>query len=168
MHSALAAAVDLDRSWASITRGVCVGRIVRITEEGQPLVDFSGNRMGPLKARTVINVPVCCLDGNEEIDSVLIVFENQDPTLPIIVGIIRDKLYSSHLQQEVTLSEERPSDVLLDGRRIEFDAKEEIVLRCGKSSVTLRKDGKIVVKGVHIVSRASEINKIKGGSVAIN
>jgi hypothetical protein len=49
-----------------------------------------------------------------------------------------------------------------------FDAKDEIQLRCGKSSVTLRKDGKIEIKGTQIVSRASGVNRIKGASVAIN
>ncbi|MCC6418741.1 MAG: hypothetical protein IT429_10940, partial [Gemmataceae bacterium] len=49
-----------------------------------------------------------------------------------------------------------------------FDAKEEIVLRCGKSSITLRKDGKVVVLGAEVVSRASGTNKIKGAAVRIN
>ena len=41
-------------------------------------------------------------------------------------------------------------------------------VRCGESSLTMKRDGKIVVKGRTIVSRASRVNKIKGGSVAIN
>jgi len=31
--------------------GVRVGRVARINDSGQPLVDFSGNQRGPLAAR---------------------------------------------------------------------------------------------------------------------
>jgi hypothetical protein len=68
----------------------------------------------------------------------------------------------------MTVSLDRPSEAILDGQRIVFDAQNEIVLRCGKSSLTLRKDGKVVVRGTEIVSRASRTNKIKGAAVQIN
>jgi hypothetical protein len=56
-----------------------------------------------------------------------------------------------------------PSDfqVLLQGQ-------ERIELRCGKSSVTMTKEGKIVIKGVEVISRASGVNKVKGAAVRIN
>ena len=60
-------------------------------------------------------------------------------------------------------------DVTVDGRKISIDAQEELTLRCGKSSITLRRDGKIVIKGIwQLVSRAEGTNRIQGGSVAIN
>jgi hypothetical protein len=49
-----------------------------------------------------------------------------------------------------------------------LEAQEEIVLKCGEGSITLRKDGKIIIKGTHLLSRASGPNRIKGGSVQIN
>ena len=49
-----------------------------------------------------------------------------------------------------------------------FQADEEIVLRCGLGSLTIRANGHIVVKGTKVVSRASEVNKIRGASVQIN
>ena len=48
------------------------------------------------------------------------------------------------------------------------EAKKRIDLKCGKSSIVMRRDGKLVVKGVDVVSRAKRNNKIKGGSVNIN
>ena len=62
----------------------------------------------------------------------------------------------------------RPVDAVLDGRRVVLEAHDEIVLRCGESSISLRKDGKVVIRGRELVSRAAEINKIKGGAVHIN
>jgi hypothetical protein len=48
------------------------------------------------------------------------------------------------------------------------EAKKRLDLICGQSSIVLRRDGKLVVKGVDVVSRAKRNNKIKGGSVNIN
>ena len=49
-----------------------------------------------------------------------------------------------------------------------IEAKQNLVLRCGDGSITLRNDGKILIKGKDLVSRAKRLNRIKGGSVAIN
>lgn len=59
-------------------------------------------------------------------------------------------------------------EVEVDGRRIVFTAKDEIVLRCGKSSITLTRAGKIIISGEYVVSRSSGVNRIRGGSVQIN
>jgi hypothetical protein len=47
-------------------------------------------------------------------------------------------------------------------------AKEELVLRCGKASITLTKAGKVMIKGSYLLSRSSGVNRIKGGSVQLN
>ncbi len=44
----------------------------------------------------------------------------------------------------------------------------ELEIRCGKASITLREDGKVLIEGVDVVSRASESQRIKGSSVRIN
>ncbi len=59
-------------------------------------------------------------------------------------------------------------DVEADGERVVLEGKKEIVLRCGKASITLTADGRIVLKGVELVSSASETNRIKGSRVKIN
>ncbi len=59
-------------------------------------------------------------------------------------------------------------DVTIDGRRTVITAGDEIVLRCGKSSITLTKAGKILIRGAYVSSRSSGVNRIKGGSVQIN
>jgi len=62
----------------------------------------------------------------------------------------------------------RPQTAVMDGRRVVLDASDEIVLQCGRGSITLTADGRIVIKGVDVVSRALRTNKIKGGTVNIN
>jgi hypothetical protein len=49
-----------------------------------------------------------------------------------------------------------------------LEAAANITLRCGEGSITLRQDGKILIKGKNLVSLATETQRIKGGSVAIN
>jgi hypothetical protein len=56
---------------------------------------------------------------------------------------------------------EVPAEVLLE-------ATDNLTLKCGDGSITIRADGKILIKGNNLVSLAMETNRIKGGSVAIN
>jgi hypothetical protein len=49
-----------------------------------------------------------------------------------------------------------------------LEAHANLTLKCGDGSITIRKDGKILIKGKNLVSLATETNRIKGGSVAIN
>jgi hypothetical protein len=59
-------------------------------------------------------------------------------------------------------------DITIDGKTLTFDADEQIVLRCGKASITLTKAGKIIIRGAYLLNRSSGVNRIKGGSVQIN
>lgn len=61
-----------------------------------------------------------------------------------------------------------PIRVEVDGERRDVVAEEELVLRCGRSSIVLSKDGTIVIRGTKILSRAAGVNRIKGGAVEIN
>ena len=56
----------------------------------------------------------------------------------------------------------------VDGRRVAITAYDEVVLCCGKASISLRRDGRVVVKGTRIETDADGVNRIKGASVRIN
>jgi hypothetical protein len=49
-----------------------------------------------------------------------------------------------------------------------LEAKRSLTLRVGDGSITIREDGKILIKGKDLVSHAQRTNRIKGGAVAIN
>ncbi|MBA3707730.1 MAG: hypothetical protein H0W83_02780 [Planctomycetes bacterium] len=49
-----------------------------------------------------------------------------------------------------------------------IDAREQLTLRCGGGSIIIRADGRIVIAGTDLVSHAKRLNRIRGGSVAIN
>jgi hypothetical protein len=160
---------DLEKLFAAASVGAIVGRMIEITQQGQAIVDFPGNTVGPLRARSI-------LAGEESHAAredllrrpVLLALENGDPTRPIIVGFVRDELFPSTYGRKAGTSTQARPELTADGQRVTLEANEEIVLRCGRSSITLKQNGKIVVKGADIISRASRTNKLKGAAVAIN
>lgn len=49
-----------------------------------------------------------------------------------------------------------------------LEAKRQITLRCGKSSITLYPNGKIALRGDYILSDAEGLNRIVGGQIELN
>lgn len=146
----------------------CVGRLVEISSDGQAMVDYQYNHGEPVPARSIIAELPEHVNINAHRQPVLLVFENGNPNLPIIVGFINETLSNFPNNKELTLPIKRPELVTRDNESIVIDAEKEIELRCGKSSVILKKNGKVVIKGTEIVSRAAKANKIKGAVVNIN
>jgi len=59
-------------------------------------------------------------------------------------------------------------NVQVDGNKLVFEAKEEIVFKCGDSSITLTKSGKILIRGKYLLNRSTGVNRILGASVQVN
>jgi hypothetical protein len=60
------------------------------------------------------------------------------------------------------------NSVYIDGKQLVLEGQEEITLRCGEASITLNKNGKISIRGKYLLSRATGVNRILGGSVQVN
>jgi hypothetical protein len=82
---------------------------------------------------------------------------------PVVLGVIRERLGISAVEPK-----RAEKTVLVDGDRIVLQGSREIVLKCGPSEILLRADGKVIVKGHDVVSRASRRNRLKGATVGIN
>ena len=141
----------------------CVGWIAEVDADGRVAVDFPGNSLGPIAARSIIDLTSREVEENGAWPPVLLSFNQGDTGQPIILGIVRDANVVPHAE-----AGGRAFDGVLDGKRLLFSASQEIVLRCGQGSITLLADGRVVIKGTKLLSRASETNKIKGASVDIN
>ncbi len=61
-----------------------------------------------------------------------------------------------------------PGEAHVDGQRVVIEGRDEVVLRCGQASITLRRNGKVVIRGVYVETHAAGVNRIKGGSVQVN
>ncbi len=148
---------------------VSVGQIIDISIEGRLTVDFQENGSEPIVAR--------CIDGLLNYDdckqslpvSVLLIFEGNDFALPIVIGKLSDTVpVTDDVFGDGQLDSNLSRFLSVDGEAVVLEAGKEIVLRCGQSSILLRKNGKIVVKGAEIISRSSGKNKLKGATVNIN
>lgn len=138
--------------------GVVIGILAGFDSQQRPLVVFPDNPNDtslPARATTPLT--------NDDIGrEMALLFENGDPSSPMIIGRVRHS-------KEIELKPEiPPHSVTVDGERMLIEAKEEIVLKCGKASITLTKAGKVIIRGAYLLSRSSGVNRIKGGSVQIN
>ena len=140
--------------------GIVIGDLIAMTDEGQtPLVCYPGQPgTAALRARTTVN-----LYGKHIGKPVVLMFEANDLTKPIIMGILKETEAGWPLEQHPGQVE-----VNVDGERMTVSAKEQLVLQCGKASITLTKAGKVLIKGSYVSSRSSGVNRIKGGSVQLN
>jgi len=140
--------------------GVLCGVLVGMRDEGRtPLIVFPGQLgSAAVPARATLD-----LHGAHVGREVVLVFEKGDPTRPIIIGCLRPR-------QDANTVGAMPGqvEVDVDGERLLVTAREQLVLRCGKATITLTKAGKVLLEGTYISSRSSGVNRIKGGSVRLN
>lgn len=149
--------------------GVRVGKIVGVESDGSIFVDFPGNRGVPVPARFTTSAKVKIPANTDVVGrEILLVFENDDPRRPIVLDTLYSFIDEISGSSPAQVEEEKKNEILIDGESMVFDAKKEIVLRCGKASITLTRAGKVIIRGEYISNHASGLNRIKGGSVQIN
>jgi len=137
--------------------GVLVGELLALADGGTtPLVRFEG-QTAALRARTTVD-----LHGPHIGQPVVLMFEGGDPGRPIVMGVVRQAAGWPLADPPARV------EVDADGQRLIVSAKEQMVLRCGKASITLTKAGKVLIEGSYVLSRSTGVNRIKGGSVQLN
>ncbi len=94
----------------------------------------------------------------------VVVFEDGDRSKPLIVGFIE----ALNRPQRDAPAGSPVVEADVDGRRVRVTAQDEIVLECGSASVTLRRNGRVVIRGTYVETRSDGTNRIKGGQVQIN
>jgi len=147
---------DGDRS---VIQGVVIGELLAMSDESvTPLVRYPGQLgSAAIPARSSVD-----LHGEHIGSAVVLVFEHGAPDRPIVVGVLRGQagwpLENPPAQVEVDA----------DGQRMIVSAREQLVFRCGKASITLTKAGKVLIEGSYLLSRSTGVNRIKGGSVQLN
>jgi hypothetical protein len=145
-----------------------VGFVAGVSPEGRPLVDFEGSRSGPLPAASLVKAPArTWRAAAARRQPALILFDGGDPLRPVLVGLVADPDPEAPALAEGALPS-MPQVAVVDGRRVAIEGHDEIVLRCGEASITLRRNGKVVIRGTFLDSHSSGTNRVKGGSVRIN
>lgn len=140
-------------------QGVVIGELLALADGGTvPLVRYPGQPGSmAMRARTAAD-----LHGAHIGAPLVLMFEQGDPLRPVVLGVLRERtgwpLPDAPAQVEVDT----------DGQRMVVAAREQLVLRCGKASITLTKAGKVLLEGSYVLSRSTGVNRIKGGSVQLN
>ena len=139
--------------------GMRVGKVVGFANDSQtPLVIYPGQpATAAFAARATVD-----LHGAHIGREVALLFENSDPCCPVVVGCLQNAspVAAGGLRGQV--------EVDADGRRLVLSADDQIVLRCGKASITLTKEGKLILQGAYVSHHSSGVLRLKGGSVQIN
>jgi len=158
---------------------IIIGVFEGLDKQGMPLVDFSENLTGnPLVAISTVAV-----SQDKQGEQVALLFAEGNIEKPVIMGLIHNPLNqilenfeinsvdaqveSNTQAKELSENTER-ENAYVDGKRVVLEGKEEIVLKCGESSITLTKAGKILIRGKYLLNRSSGVNRIMGGSVQVN
>ena len=143
----------------SLAPPVVIGRLLALADErSTPYVGFVGQlTAAAVPARSVIDLFPPHIGQD-----VLLAFEAQDLSRPIVLGVLLE------MANGPTASPATPVELRADGRRLTVSAQDELVLRCGRSSIILTADGRIELRADVIVSQAAEVNRIRGGSVQLN
>jgi len=53
-------------------------------------------------------------------------------------------------------------------QRVTLEASQQVEIKCGASSIDLRADGKVMIRGDDVLVRAKGTNRIRAGTVSIN
>ncbi len=129
--------------------GVLVGEVVGVDDRGLPLVSIGEHGA---RAADVVWMP-------------------DAPNWPKCVGL---RVVVGHVggdeQRPVVLGllDAPPKTRAKTPETLHVESKRELVIECGKSKIAMRADGRIEIRGGHLISRSSGPNKVKGGSVHIN
>lgn len=136
---------------------VLVGQLVGF-KDMRPLVVYPGQPgTAAIEARATLDLQTEHIGRD-----VVLTFEAGDGLRPIVIGCLREP--------SAWPLTERPAQVEVnaDGQRLVVDAKEQIVLRCGKASITLSRAGKVLIRGTYVCSDAEGLNRVRGGAIQLN
>jgi hypothetical protein len=143
------------------TQAIEIGRVLACRPDGLLLVLRDGD-----------TEPVIC-NHMETADCQRLTLRPEDVVVVAIPpscdprGVILGRLGPSHAPSDQSVGSmpevgpDTPDELVLE-------AKRSLTLRVGSGSITIREDGKILIKGKDLVSHATRLNRIKGGAVQIN
>jgi len=137
---------------------VIIGELIGLADDGHtPLILYPGQPVSAaLRARSTLD-----LHGAHIGQAVVLSFENGNPALPIVMGVLRSagsKALEASAQVQIDA----------DGDRMLITARDQLVLKCGKASITLTKAGKVLIEGAYVSSQSTGLTRIKGGSIQLN
>ncbi|MDX2021977.1 MAG: hypothetical protein SF187_17195 [Deltaproteobacteria bacterium] len=154
-----------NRAGEQAERQARVGRLVAVDERGTAWVDFDDGGGRPVAATLGFTASREQLEHVMNVKAPVVAYTDEAGTqLVAVVGVALTAPTSPQVAS--TASPFVEADV--DGQRVRVQAEHEVVIACGKASITLRANGRVIIKGTQIESNSEGTNRIKGGQVRIN
>ena len=130
--------------------GVVIGTLVGI-REGQPMIHHPGLDEDEQQLASAVRSL-----ANDDIGAeIALVFVDADPKRPIVIGKLEHPSRPSPTETKTK-------------RELVLEAERELTIRCGKSSIKLTHDGRLELRGKYLLSRASSVNRVRGGVIQLN
>ncbi|MFP2929495.1 DUF6484 domain-containing protein [Pyxidicoccus sp. 3LG] len=169
--------------WGSVE-----GWLAGVDAQGRPLIDFDGNPDEPVPARlaTALEAPAL-REAAAQRRKVVLTFERGDPRRPFLMALLHEPSPTPLVDALLdSLGAHAPAELRADGQpaTVELRGKhevslscgaaqvtltqDEVVLQCGEASIALRRNGKVVIRGATVETRARGAHRIKAGTVDIN
>ncbi|WLQ14330.1 DUF6484 domain-containing protein [Hahella aquimaris] len=151
------------------TNGLLIGWVVAIDSHGMPLVAWNEEtKQSPQPA--LATIPVSEQDRGRQI---ALSFAQNANSQPIIIGFLFSQLdnaiaYTQTSSPEIDITSPSPTKVRVNDKNLDIQADKSITIRCGKARITLTADGKILLQGEQVLSRARGAHRIRGGSIQLN
>jgi hypothetical protein len=131
-----------------------LGELVAVCDDGMTamVVDPACPGSPAQRARSVVDLRACDIGAE-----VVLICPGADPDRPIVMGVVRGS--AGHRETVCVES---------DGERMVVSAEHQLVLRCGKASITLTKAGKVLIQGTYVCSKSTGLQRIQGSAVTLN
>jgi hypothetical protein len=129
--------------------GVLLGEVEDVDFDGKPVVRVAGKHARSAHVVWMRDAPSWrdCIGKR-----VVVGYTTADGETPIVLGLL----------------DAPDSGTAAPPRKVHMKSSQELVIECGKAKIAMRADGRIEIRGGHLISRSTGPNKIKGGSVHIN
>ena len=143
---------------------VLSGHLTGLDDEGRLLFQPEGSTDAPVAVAIGIELSDGTLLKAARQNRRALVVRTTDATPRLVlVGLVRERIATKAISARPGTLEEG-----MNGETLKLTAERDIVLQCGQASITLRRDGKIEVKGTNVLSASRGPNRIKGASIALN
>lgn len=152
------------REQEGLAGGLELAWITAVGDDGVVHVSLGGQAPRPARlamAADQARLQRAMLEG----ELAVLAFQQGRAEPPLILGLVKPPP-----AQPAAVPHQRPDLIQadVDGRRLVVRAQDEIVFECGKASVTLRRNGKVIIRGTHVETSSEGTHRIKGGHVRIN
>ncbi len=139
------------------------GHLVGIDGDGRPLFRPEGEREAIPVAIGADLADATIVRAARHEHRALVVRTGDTPPRWLLVGLVRERVAA-------TARDAKPGrlELRVDGERMVVAAEHDLELRCGRASITLRYDGRVEIRGTHILSASRGPNRVKGATIALN